>query len=110
MNYLSGNYLSNQRINDTLIIAGQMDSLGLQPVIEYLEMFHLPDYPSILDKDVNSNKTTDENFDWIESIALIKKYFGMDVIIGFDIFPDPTNRTSNRIVLGTPETTALLPL
>lgn len=86
-----------------------MDALGLQPVIDYLEIFHLPPYPSILLSDVEPKKTP-KKFNWIKSIALIKKLFGGDILIGFDIFPDPTNRTLNRLVLGTPETTSLLPL
>lgn len=86
-----------------------MDELGLQPVIDYLEMFHLPPYPSILMRDVDANSTA-KKFNWIKTIALTKKIYGGDILIGFDIFPDPTNRTLNRLVLGTPETTSLLPL
>lgn len=86
-----------------------MDELGLLPVIDYLEMFHLPPYPSILRPDVDANSTS-KKFNWIKTIALTKKIYGGDILIGFDIFPDPTNRTLNRLVLGTPETTSLLPL
>lgn len=86
-----------------------MDALGLQPVVDYLRLFNLPPYPSILIGYVEPNKTANK-FNWIKSIALIKKIFGGDILIGFDIFPDPTNRTLNRLVLGTPETTSLLPL
>lgn len=85
-----------------------MDSIGLQSVVDFLIKFRLPSYPSILNKETDRNKSID--FDWIQSIALIKKNFGADIIIGFDIFPDPTNRTRNRIVLGTPETGSVLPL
>lgn len=88
---------------------GQMDAKGLRPVIDYLTKLHLPDYPSILLKEIDADKSP-ATFDWIQSIAAIKRIFGADVIIGFDIFPDPTNRTRNRIVLGTPETDAVLPL
>lgn len=90
-------------------LKAQLDSIGLQPVIDYLAMIKLPEIPSIL-----ANATVDMkskiDFDWVQSVALIKKLFGADVLIGFDIFPDPTNRSANRIVLGTPESGSILPL
>lgn len=84
-----------------------MDSLGFRPLLDYLTMVNLPEVPSILKDDTSAKNAT---FDWVETIALIKKVFGADVIFGFDIFPDPANRTSNRLVLGTPETESVLPL
>lgn len=89
-----------------------MDAIGLQPVIDYLRMFHLPEFPSFIDDKNNHN---DENrkpfeFDWIRSIAEIKRTIGMDILFGFDIFPDPSNRTRNRIVIGAPEADSVLPL
>lgn len=86
-----------------------MDANGLKPVVDYLSKLHLPNYPSILYQEISANKSTAE-FDWIQSVAAIKRIFGADVIVGFDVFPDPTNRTRNRIVLGTPETDSVLPL
>lgn len=86
-----------------------MDANGLRPVFNYLSKLNLPNYPSILNKETISD-TPPIEFDWIQSVAAIKRIFGADVIIGFDIFPDPTNRTRNRIVLGTPETDSVLPL
>lgn len=86
-----------------------MDALGLQPVIDYLNEFHLPIYPTIISAE-NVDDSAIDKFDWIKSIAEIKMATSADIIVGFDIFPDPTNRTRNRIVLGTPETTSVLPL
>lgn len=86
-----------------------MDSLGLQPTIDYLHQFYLPTYPTAINTEIADGAAI-ENFNWIESIAEIKRYTSADVIFGFDIFPDPTNRTRNRIVIGTPETTSVLPL
>lgn len=87
-----------------------MDALGLTPVTEYLDSFQLPSYPSILNEITNNNADPNRKFDWVQSIAMIKRVFGIDILIGFDIFPDPANRTRNRIVLGTPETETVLPL
>lgn len=92
-----------------LFESGEMDANGLRPVFKYLSKLHLPNYPSILYKEIDADKAPAQ-FDWIYSVAAIKRIFGADVIIGFDIFPDPTNRTRNRIVLGTPETDSVLPL
>lgn len=83
-----------------------MDANGLKPVLNYLSQVHLPNYPSILD----TPSDTDKSFDWVETVATVKRIFGADIVIGFDIFPDPTNRSINRIVLGTPETESVLPL
>lgn len=89
-----------------------MDAVGLQPVIDYLRMFHLPEYPTFIDNKNNNNEEAHKplEFDWIRSIAEIKKTIGMDILFGFDIFPDPSNRTKNRIVIGAPETNSVLPL
>lgn len=86
-----------------------MDAIGLQPVIDYLRMFHLPEYPSIIDTN-NNQEDSSFQFDWIRSIAEIKRTIGMDILFGFDIFPDPSNRTNNRIVIGSPEADSVLPL
>lgn len=86
-----------------------MDANGIRPVLNYLSKLHLPSYPSVLYEGIVGDKSP-AKLDWIQSVAAIKRIFGADVIIGFDIFPDPTNRTRNRIVLGTPETESVLPL
>lgn len=85
-----------------------MNTLGLKPVQNYLKQFLLPNYPTILN--VTNVNYTNYKFDWINSIAMIKKFFGADFIIGFEILPDPSNRTINRLVFGTPETGSDLPL
>lgn len=87
-----------------------MDALGLQPILDYLQIFKLPNYPTIIDSNTENGDNSIDEFDWIDCIAEIKRITGADIIIGFDIFPDPVNRTRNRIVLGTPETTSILPL
>lgn len=86
-----------------------MDSIGLRAPLDYLEYFRLPNYPSIIATE-NDESTNLKEFDWIDTIAQIKKTIGLDIIFGFDIFPDPTNKTRNRIVLGSPELNSVLPL
>lgn len=77
-----------------------MDELGLQPVLDYLSVFQLPDYPSILNEMVGNIPDPNRKFDWVTTIAVIKRVFGIDILVGFDIFPDPQNKTTNRLVLG----------
>ena len=89
-----------------------MDAIGLQPVIDYLRIFHLPEFPTFIDEKNGNNEENHDSFkfDWIRSIADIKRTIGMDILFGFDIFPDPSNRTRNRIVIGAPDTNTVLPL
>lgn len=88
-----------------------MEKLGLQPVIDYIKKFRLPSTPTILNITENQYMNyLNYSFDWVQSIAILKKYFGRDLIIGFDIFPDPTNRSTMRIAVGTPESDTILPL
>lgn len=86
----------------------KMDELGIEPVIEYLKMYGLPVYPTILN--ITKTDYSKYKFDWLRSLVEIKKTFGADLMIGFDIFPDPTNRSLNRLVMGTPELGSDLPL
>lgn len=53
---------------------------------------------------------SDLQFDWIKSIAKIKRSLGADKIIGFEIFPDPKNRSANFLAIGSPSTENELPL
>lgn len=83
-----------------------MNKAGLEVVTDYLAEFHLPRFPTILNVSDNSNY----KFDWVKSVATIKKLFEADLIVGFDVFPDPVNRSINRIAIGAPESGSMLPL
>lgn len=43
-------------------------------------------------------------------LGRIKRYYGKDILIGWDIYPDPRNRSAFRMAVGTPETEGGLPL
>lgn len=92
--------------NKLIVFLAHMDTLGLRPLLDYLTLVGLPEVPSIL----RNNTDYENKFDWVKTLASIKKVFSADVIFGFDIFPDPSNRTINRLVLGTPESSSVLPL
>ncbi|XP_053669147.1 neprilysin-2 [Anopheles marshallii] len=88
-----------------------MDRLGYEPVLKYLKQFNLPPYPSILNvTDVAESPVfKGYDLDWVQSLAKIKQLLGMDIFIGFDVYPDPRHRDYNRLVLGTPESGSDLP-
>uniref|UniRef100_A0A182XWZ4 Peptidase M13 N-terminal domain-containing protein n=1 Tax=Anopheles stephensi TaxID=30069 RepID=A0A182XWZ4_ANOST len=88
-----------------------MDRLGYGPVLKYLKKFNLPPYPTILNVTVAGELPVFKgyDFDWVRSLAKIKQLLGMDVFIGFDVYPDPRHRDYNRLVLGTPESGSDLP-
>lgn len=93
-----------------------LDKRDLEPLVGYLVRFGLPILPSALNLTLGSNSkftaeaTNDSSFNWLDSLVTIKRHLSMDLIIGFDVFPDPFNRTLNRIALGTPETDSAFPL
>ncbi|XP_058446017.1 uncharacterized protein LOC131427110 [Malaya genurostris] len=78
-----------------------MDALGYEPVFTLLDEFHLPRYPTML----NLTETDYESysFDWVRALARVRQQLGMDIMIGFDVFPNPTDRNYNVLVLGAPE-------
>ncbi|XP_031634015.1 neprilysin-11-like [Contarinia nasturtii] len=79
----------------------QMDALGLKPALQYLRSFHLPNYPSVTLEMFQSN-ASNANFDWIESVAEIKKVTGVDIIIGFSFLPDFKNHSISKILFSMP--------
>lgn len=94
-----------------------MDSLQMEPLLHLLKAFELPFIPEGFNvtlseklKHLSNDGSPRPAFNWITSLVRIKQYLGMDLIIGFDIFPDPINRTIKRIAFGTPETDSALPL
>ncbi|XP_016944437.4 endothelin-converting enzyme homolog [Drosophila suzukii] len=91
-----------------------LDSRDLEPLVGYLLRFGLPIMPSALNLTLGSGskyatEAANISYNWLQSIVAIKQHLSMDLIIGFDVFPDPFNRTINRIALGTPETDSAFP-
>ena len=89
-----------------------MNRAKFKPIFKLLKEFKLPMLPSILNHSdiVDTSSEQTEPFNWIETLVRIKLAMGMDVLIGFDIFPDPANRSINKIAVGTPESGSPLPL
>uniref|UniRef100_A0A1A9VZB7 Peptidase M13 N-terminal domain-containing protein n=1 Tax=Glossina brevipalpis TaxID=37001 RepID=A0A1A9VZB7_9MUSC len=87
-----------------------LDERDMEPLVYYLKQFQLPLIPKGFNLSLEiEDSGRDREFNWLESLVSIKKYLGMDLIIGFDILPDPLNRTIKRIAFGTPEVDTALP-
>ncbi|TDG43624.1 hypothetical protein AWZ03_009975 [Drosophila navojoa] len=91
-----------------------LDERDLEPLVQYLQRFKLLLLPSALNLTLSSaSKYAAEprnyTYNWLDTIVAIKRHLSLDLIVGFDVFPDPLNRTLNRIALGTPETESAFP-
>ncbi|XP_016969612.1 LOW QUALITY PROTEIN: endothelin-converting enzyme 2 [Drosophila rhopaloa] len=91
-----------------------LDTRDLEPLVGYIARFGLPVLPTALNLTLGSGskfatKSANASYNWLQSIVAIKQHLSMDLIIGFDVFPDPFNRSINRIALGTPETDSAFP-
>lgn len=84
------------------------DKLEFQPLFRYLKQFNLPKIPTMLKK--SEGDTIDFDFDWVKTIVKIKRSLGADKIIGFEIFPDPKNRSVNYLAIGSPSQESELPM
>ncbi|KAL1396525.1 hypothetical protein pipiens_010466 [Culex pipiens pipiens] len=84
-----------------------MDSLGYDPIFTVLSELQLPNLPTILN--LTDTDYAAYSYDWIRSLAKVKQQLQLDVLFGFDVFPDPKDRDHNRLVLGTIETSSSLP-
>jgi hypothetical protein len=55
------------------------------------------------------DETTQEPFNLVPVAVRAKRLLSKDLLIGFSISPQDTNRTISRITLGTPDVTSSLP-
>lgn len=82
------------------------DKLHFAPLFRFLKEYNLPRVPSMIIDPL----ATGAKFDWVKSIVKIKRSLGTDKLIGFEIFPDPKNRSEKFLALGSPTQESDLPL
>lgn len=82
------------------------DKLHFNPLFNFLKDFNLPKIPTM----IVDPQTTELQYDWVKSIVKIKRSLGADKLIGFEIFPDPKNRSEKFLALGSPTQESDLPL
>lgn len=54
-------------------------------------------------------ETTQEPFNWVPVVVRTKRLVFQDLLVGFSISPQNTNRTIMRLTLGTPDVRSPLP-
>lgn len=95
-----------------------MDSVGYEPVETFMQKIGFPAVPQFF-TDVppskrNKDSSNSDNGGGVVSagklLGRIKRYYGKDILIGWDVYPDPRNRTAFRMAVGTPEPNGGLPL
>lgn len=55
------------------------------------------------------NETTQEPFNWVPVVVRAKRLVFQDLLVGFSISQQNTNRTIMRLTLGTPDVRSPLP-
>ncbi|XP_064549973.1 endothelin-converting enzyme homolog [Drosophila montana] len=67
------------------------EALYLQQLLEIAAEFGLP-----------GQQRPDEEFDWLATVAQIKRKYGLDIILLLQQAPDPHNKTQSRLYVGQP--------
>lgn len=83
-----------------------MTKLEYKVLFKYLQEYNLPKIPMMINDPLSENF----KFDWIKSVVRIKKSYGVDKFIGYDIFNDPKNRSVKFGALGSPTQENDLPM
>ncbi|XP_055301165.1 endothelin-converting enzyme homolog [Sitodiplosis mosellana] len=85
--------------------AGKQAESGKKLVEEYLsKRFGLPDILSMI---IEGKSISFDGFDWITTIAKVKKTLDIDIIFEFDIIPHPTNVNQKEFKFGKPASEAV---
>lgn len=94
-----------------------MDSVGYAPVETFMQKIGFPAVPRFFTKQQQqassrweSSTKGDSGGSAAKLLGRIKRYYGKDILIGWDVYPDPRNRTAFRMAVGTPEASGGLPL
>lgn len=84
-----------------------MNSAGYVAVEHFMRKIGFPTVPQFFTGDAESfnNGTATAKL-----LGRIKRYYGKDILIGWDVYPDPRNRSAYRMAVGTPEPNGGLPL
>jgi hypothetical protein len=99
-----GIFVVNTLYNNSIhIFTEELDSQGLEPMFQLLRDIGMQVLPSL------QNETTQEPFNWVPVAVWAKRLLFQDLLIGFSINPQNTNRTILRITLGTPDVRSPLP-
>jgi len=69
-----------------------VNELDLSPLFDLLKLLNLPMIPFV------TNKTTN----YVKQLASVKRILGLDIFFGFEVIPDPKNKSKNVLFFHFP--------
>ncbi|XP_018348692.1 PREDICTED: neprilysin-21-like [Trachymyrmex septentrionalis] len=69
-----------------------VNELDLSPMFDLLKLLNLPTIPFVTNKTIN----------YIEQLASVKKILDLDIFFGFEVIPNPKNKSKNILYLHLP--------
>ncbi|XP_067011967.2 neprilysin-11 [Anabrus simplex] len=80
----------------------RLDDMSLEPMMKIMKQLEIP-------LPLPSAKEQWANFSLMWVLARIQRTMGLDVLIGFSVAPQPTNRTINRLSVSSPSKEPIFP-
>jgi hypothetical protein len=81
----------------------ELDSQGLEPMFQFLRDIGMQVRPPL------QTEATQQPFNWVPIAVRTKRFLYQDLLVGFSIYPQNSNRTIQRLALGTPDIRSPLP-
>jgi hypothetical protein len=85
------------------MFADELDSQGLEPMFQFLREIGMRVRPPF------HEEVAKEPFNWVPIAVQTKRLLFQDLLVGFSIYPQNSNRTIQRLTLGTPDVRSPLP-
>jgi hypothetical protein len=85
------------------MFADELDLQGLEPMVQFLRDIGMQVRPP------HRKEATQEPFNWVPIAVQTKRLLYQDLLVGFSIYPQNTNRTIQRLTQGTPDVRSPLP-
>ncbi|XP_043288192.1 endothelin-converting enzyme homolog [Venturia canescens] len=89
-----------KKLFESCIDTESLDSLGLLPLFQTLKDLDLPATPAAM---------SGKRGNVVQQMARVRKVMKKDVFVGFDVGPDPRNKSRNIIYLDMPSSSSPLP-
>jgi hypothetical protein len=81
----------------------ELDSQGLEPMFQFLRETGMQVRPSL------TQEVGQEPFNWVPISVQTKRLLYQDLLVGFSVYPQNSNRSVQRLTLGTPDIRSPLP-
>lgn len=87
-----------------------MHKAGFAAVDKLMRKIGFPAVPQFFSPATANTVQRNNGTSTAKLLGRIKRFYGKDIMVGWDIYPHPRNRTSYRMAVGTPDMTGGLPL